>query len=209
MKERNIKGATLFNPRIYHSSYLNKVILQCDSRAERDFLIDCEFDTSIKRFMTQPNGFVYEYEGKKRRYTSDVRIEYNDGSLRDIEVKDARFAKSTELKKKVAHISGLLQKYQKSSLTLVTSDDIQKDAGHVARKILYPYLFIDISEGLFKAGIKALSRSDMAIAELEERFLGWGATRTDAWAFLAKQYSNINFLDESEISPATTIQWSK
>lgn len=209
MKERNIKGATLFNPRIYHSSYLNKMILQCDSSAERDFLIDCEFDTSIKRFMTQPNGFVYEYKGKKRRYTSDVRIEYKDGSLRDIEVKDARFANSRELKDKVAHISELLQKHQRSSLTLVTSDDIEKDAGHVTRMILYPYMFTDLSEDLWKKGVKALYRADMTISQLEEHFLGWGAKRTDAWAFLAMQYSNIRFLGDPAISPATTIQWSK
>ncbi|RUO36942.1 hypothetical protein CWE13_08845 [Aliidiomarina shirensis] len=209
MKQRNIKGATLFNPRIYHPSYLNKMSLQCDSEWERRFLIDCEFDKSIKRFMTQPNSFIYTYDGKKRRFTSDVRIEYKNGSFRDIEIKDARYSASDELDKKVAHISELLKKHQKSSLTIITSDDIQRDPGHVTRQLLYRYMFIELPEALWKAGVKALQRSSMTISELEDRFIKLGGTRHSAWAFLAKQYSDINFSDEPQISPLTTIKWSK
>lgn len=72
MKQRYIKGANLFHPRIYHPSFLNRKTLQCDSSLERDFLIECEFDPSIKRFMTQPNSFHYRYEGRKRRFNGTM-----------------------------------------------------------------------------------------------------------------------------------------
>lgn len=209
MKQRYIKGATLFNPRIYHPSYLNKVILQCDSRWERDFLIDCEFDKSIKRFMTQPNSYSYVYQGKTRRVTNDVRIEYHNGTFRDIEVKDARWADSKKLSEKVSHISGLLQEHQKSSLTLVTSEDIHRDPSHVTRKILYNFMFLNVDEVLSKMAIKSLVNSEMTISDLEQRFEQKSASKPTAWAFLAKHFSSIDFIGKPEISPSTTIRWSK
>jgi hypothetical protein len=209
MKQRNIKGATLFNPRIYHQSFLNSATLQCDSRSERDFLIDCEFDKSIKRFMTQPNSYSYEYQGKTRRVTNDVRIEYCDGTFRDFEVKDARYADSQALHDKIDYISELLKKHQNSSLTLVTTDDIYGDPSHVTRKILYNFMFLNVPEELSKMAIKSLVKSDMSIANLEQRFEQKGADKTRAWAFLAKQYASIEFLGDPEISSTTIIRWSK
>ena len=211
MKQRYIKGANLFPPRIYHPSFINRKTLQCDSSLERDFLIGCEFDPSIKRFMTQPNSFHYRYEGRKRRYTSDVRIEFKDGRFLDVEVKDVeqtKGIKGEKLKKKIALISELLQTYQNSSLALITSDDIALKPGYEIRKTLYRFLFVQVERSLMKKGRELLAHSDLVVSKLENCFEQWGADRSHAWAFIAQNYSSINFCDEPAITTNTLLKWS-
>lgn len=211
MKQRYIKGANLFHPRIYHPSYLNRMTLQCDSSLERDFLIECEFNPSIKRFMTQPNSFHYKYEGRKRRYTSDVRIEFKDGRFLDVEVKDAeqtKGIKGEKLKKKIAFISELLQTHQNSSLDLITSDDIARKPGYEIRKTLYRFLFVHVDSSLEERGRELLALSDLTVSKLESHFEQWGADRSHAWAFIAQNYSSINFCDEPAITTNTLLKWS-
>jgi hypothetical protein len=209
MKARYIKGATLFNPRIRFTSVKNRATFQCDSRWESDFLIDLEFDSSVKQYATQPTSFTYDYKGKKRRYTPDVALKRQNGKIEHVEVKDATYAHSPELQDKIAYLSNLLQIYQNSSLTLVTSEDIHRDPGHVTRKILYKYMDITVSEPLKKMAIGALYKSDMPIHALETRFTQKGASKVTAWAFLAQYYNVINFNGNPSISSNTTINWSK
>ncbi|MCB5228380.1 hypothetical protein JAO78_016365 [Alishewanella sp. 16-MA] len=208
MKQRNIKGASLLNPRIYHQSVLNKATLQCDSRWEHDYLIICEFDKSIKRFMTQPNSFAYQMNGKTRRYTPDVRIQKHDGQIMDFEIKDTRYSKKPELHEKIAHIDGLLKQYQDSSLTLVTSNDILAETKLTAMKTLYKFLNIDVPESVQLSVKSELDASEIAISDLEKLFIQKGFERIHAWAFLAKQFSFVTFNNNSSICPNTLIQVS-
>jgi hypothetical protein len=209
MKQRNIKGATLFNPRIYFQSVLNCSTLQCDSHNERDFAIDLEFDDTVIRYVTQPQSFIYEYKGKKRRFTEDFLVERKNGGLERFEIKDARFADSQELRDKIAHLSDLYRKYQNSDLTLVTSKDIHDDPSHVTRKILYKYMGLDVPEELTKIAIKSFCKAEMTIEDLEQRFVQKQVSRTQAWAFLAQHYSSITFLGNPNISSTTIISWGK
>tara|TARA_R110002012_G_scaffold41523_2_gene113485 strand:- start:7165 stop:7794 length:630 start_codon:yes stop_codon:yes gene_type:complete len=209
MKQRNIKGATLFNPRIRFTSIKNHATFQCDSRWECDLLIDLEFDSSVKQYATQPISFTYEYKGKKRRYTSDIALIRQDGKIEHIEVKDAKYAGSPALRDKISHLSHLLQTHQNSSLTLVTSDDIHSDPAHETRHILYKYMSIKVSDALKKMAIRALYKSDMSIHALETRFIQKGADKTIVWAFLAQHYSSISFGGNPAISSHTIISWSK
>lgn len=209
MKVRNMKGATLFNPRIYFESLLNNSTMKCESRDEANFLIDLEFNNSVKRFVTQPKSFMYEYLGKVRRYTADVGVEYIDGSIEMFELKHTRYANTEGLHEKIAHISGLLTRYHNSKLTLVTSADIDSDPSHVTRKILYKYKSLNVDESVKKSAIRALYKSEMTIKALECLFTTRGASRASAWAFMAQHFSSIKFFGDSNISPNTSINWSK
>lgn len=209
MKQRNISGATLFNPRIYHQSYLNRATLQCDSRWERDYLIDCEFDKTITRFATQPISFTYKYDKKTCRFTSDILLQRIGGTFEHIEIKDYRYADCQTLRNKISHISSLLEKHQNSSLTLVTSKDIYDDPSHITRKILYKYMFVIVPDELTKMAISALYKSEMLIEDLEHRFIQKGGKRTDVWAFLAQHYSSIVFHGKPNLSSTNIINWSK
>ncbi|NVJ64761.1 MAG: hypothetical protein HWD84_11120 [Flavobacteriaceae bacterium] len=209
MKARYIKGATLFNPRLRFTSVKNRATFQCDSRWESDFLIDLEFDSSVKRYATQPTSFTYDFKGKQRRYTSDVVLMRQNGKVEHIEVKDAAYADSPELRDKIAYLSDLFGKYQNSSLTVVTSKDIHRDPGHVTRKILYKYMDISVSDALKRMAIRALYKADMPIHALETRFIQRGVDRVSAWAFLAQHYNNIIFVGNPSISSNTIICWSK
>ncbi|MDP5130612.1 MAG: hypothetical protein NWQ54_06995 [Paraglaciecola sp.] len=207
MKQRNNTGASLLIPRIYHQSVKNNATLQCDSRWERDFLTDQEFNPMVKRFMSQPLSFVYSINGKKRRYTGDVRVEFTDGSFADYEIKDKAYANDEKLLAKIEYVSSLLKKHQNSSLTLVTSADIHADPSHVTRKILYPYKYLTINRELEIKALKALYKAQRSIKDLEERFEKQGYERFNAWTFLAKHYSSIVFHGNPNISSSTLISW--
>ncbi|MGE4503512.1 MAG: TnsA endonuclease N-terminal domain-containing protein [Thiomicrospira sp.] len=58
-----------------------------ESGLERDAFILVEFDTNVSQFKAQPRTFYYVKDGKKRRYTPDVLVEYKNGQRLYIEIK--------------------------------------------------------------------------------------------------------------------------
>lgn len=58
-----------------------------ESGLERDALILLEFDPSVLQFTSQPRTFYYIHNGRKRRYTPDILVEYTNGDKLYIEIK--------------------------------------------------------------------------------------------------------------------------
>jgi hypothetical protein len=61
-----------------------------ESSLERDALLLAEYDKSIVSFKTQPKRFYFELEGKRRHYTPDIFVTYNNGLNLFVEVKYRR-----------------------------------------------------------------------------------------------------------------------
>jgi uncharacterized protein YdhG (YjbR/CyaY superfamily) len=209
MKERLIKGATLFNPRIYHQSYLNACTLICESPHEQHHCIDLEFDPSIEAFTTQPASFKYEYRGKMRRVTFDVMSRDTSGVITQYELKDAKYARCPALLEKMAFLTELFKTHQNMVIKFITSDETYADPSHTTRRILYKFMPLNVPINIKEMAIRSLYKSEITIGALEKKFVQKNVDRTFAWAFLAQQYSSITFVGEPEISPSTLISWSQ
>lgn len=56
--------------------------IMCESSLEFDACFHHEYNENIKYFGSQPEGFYYNFEGKKLPYTPDAVIHYKDGSVK-------------------------------------------------------------------------------------------------------------------------------
>ncbi|HIF9452186.1 TnsA endonuclease N-terminal domain-containing protein [Photobacterium damselae] len=76
------------NKNIYKfSSLKNQDVVMCESRLERDCCYHFEYDLDVVQYESQPEGFCYDFNGKKRPYTPDFLVTYHDGTLEYVEVK--------------------------------------------------------------------------------------------------------------------------
>lgn len=53
----------------------------CEGSIEFDACFHHEFNHSVESFSSQPQGFYYEFDGKRLPYTPDTLIRYVDGRL--------------------------------------------------------------------------------------------------------------------------------
>ncbi|HIF9068080.1 TPA: TnsA endonuclease N-terminal domain-containing protein [Photobacterium damselae] len=76
------------NKNIYKfSSLKNQDVVMCESRLEKDCCYHFEYDPDVVQYESQPEGFYYDFNGKKRPYTPDFLVTYHDGTLEYVEVK--------------------------------------------------------------------------------------------------------------------------
>lgn len=51
-----------------------------ESSLERDWLLSLAFDPRVKRMLEQPFKMEYDHEGRTRRFTPDMQVDYCEGS---------------------------------------------------------------------------------------------------------------------------------
>ncbi len=59
----------------------------CEGSLEKDCCYHFEYDPDVVRYESQPEGFYYDYNGKKLPYTPDFLATYLDGTFEYVEVK--------------------------------------------------------------------------------------------------------------------------
>jgi len=92
MPIKNRDKYSRIKPAIEFYSKKNRGQMFCESRTEVGALYELEFDTTIRRYQTQPDTFSYRRNGCKRRYTPDVLCEGTDGRFWFEEIKSWRGA---------------------------------------------------------------------------------------------------------------------
>lgn len=87
MYKRNLrKPSPIKHVRKFASAKVNQTIM-CESPLEFDACFHHEYNDSIERFESQPEGFYYDFEGEKRPYTPDMLVKFFDGTLKFHEYK--------------------------------------------------------------------------------------------------------------------------
>ncbi|WP_305812118.1 TnsA endonuclease N-terminal domain-containing protein [Photobacterium leiognathi] len=76
------------NKNIYKfSSLKNRDAVMCEGSLEKDCCYHFEYDPDVVQYESQPEGFYYDFDGKKRPYTPDFLVTYLDGTVEYVEVK--------------------------------------------------------------------------------------------------------------------------
>ncbi|WP_318513811.1 Tn7 transposase TnsA N-terminal domain-containing protein [Photobacterium leiognathi] len=76
------------NKNIYKfSSIKNQDVVMCEGSLEKDCCYHFEYDPDVVQYASQPEGFYYDFNGKKRSYTPDFLVNYHDGTFEYVEVK--------------------------------------------------------------------------------------------------------------------------
>lgn len=205
---RKLPKSSLVKQLIQFPSLKNRRALFCESRLERDALIELEFDKSVERYVTQPGSYAWDYQGKTRRYTPDI-LKQCKGEFTLVEVKPASKLDKPEQAAKYAALQQQFRERQGIELTLLTCADIQRNDDHIRREVLYPYLKLRLPREANKLGKTVLKQGGaMPIATLEQAFAQAGYTRVEAWTFLAKHYHKLTFTGSANLTIHSTITWS-
>lgn len=110
MPTKNLDKYSQVKPSIAFYSKKNRQQMFCESRVEVGALLELEFDSRIKRYVTQPDSYSYTRDGHKRRYTPDVLCQGVDGSYWYEEFKSWEGANSERFEAKFLFLTDLFQR---------------------------------------------------------------------------------------------------
>ncbi len=138
MYNRNLRKPNP-NKNIYKFiSVKNKTSIMCESSLEYDTCFLFEYNVNIVSYQSQPSGFEYPFEGKKRFYTPDFLVEYVDLTKEYFEVKPSVRAVESEFVQKFNAIK-VAVKQQQTSISLITERQIHIQPRLDNAKLLYRY----------------------------------------------------------------------
>ncbi|MGF1884745.1 Tn7 transposase TnsA N-terminal domain-containing protein [Photobacterium profundum] len=119
-------------------SVKNKTSIMCESSLEYDTCFLFEYNVDIVNYQSQPSGFEYIFEEKKRFYTPDFLAEYVDLTKEYFEVKPYFRAVETEFVQKFKAIKVSVNK-KKTAISLISERQIHIQPRLDNAKLLYRY----------------------------------------------------------------------
>ncbi len=130
----------------YFASYKNKTQIAFESTLERDFYMFLEFEKNVLKYEEQPMRINYEYtDNKKRRYTPDTLVSYEDGTQKLFEVKYANeLDNNPELQQKISILKEHIKEKHGLDFEVFTDELIDKQYLENL-KFLYKFVFIPSS----------------------------------------------------------------
>ena len=209
-EDRKLPKSSLIRPVIQFYSAKNRAAMYCDSDLEADGLCFLEFAPSVKRYVTQPKSFGWQYQKRKLRYTPDILVEFVNGNYEFIEVKPLALTEESEFAEKFEALQANFSEWQERELRLMTCREIRHQDEHLRRHQLYQFRKREpVTEEQQQLGKSVLtSHETLKIQDLVLAFESKGYTPIDAWTFLSHQYHNIDFLGKPTLTINTQIKWS-
>lgn len=175
---------------------------KCDASIEHDFILTCFFNPEVTFIKTNLTSVVID--SRNHRYTADILIGYENGSLEYIECKSAREMRSKKKQEKFAQLGKGYQEAN-SSLRVVTDEEIRK--GYTITNLKRFYLYLT-SPKPSKSIIKVIcdtvnARINISFAELSKCLKQQGIYQRDIWCCLARRYLQTDI--EKYIGPKSVI----
>jgi len=208
--DRKLPKSSLVRPLMQFYSVKNKAAMFCESQLEKDVLKMLEFSPNVESYITQPKSFRWVFANKSLRYTPDVLIKFCDGKYEYGETKPLSKATIESFKKKFAALQEKFVNGQNINLRLITCEDARHRDDHILRHHLYRFLKNDIDGQRFTDIGKTTipTHSKISLRELADAYVSEGFRSCDAYTFVARNFSNINFFGRPTLTTNSTINWS-
>lgn len=144
----------------YFASYKNHSQISFESVLERDLFMLLEFDSNVVSYEEQPIQIYYPYYDKKRRYTPDILVSYQDGTKKLIEVKyTSEFSKKPELIEKFDILKSFFLKNHDLNFEVFTEKQINTQYLENL-KFLYKFAFIPANKQYSSIISKIIQQQD-------------------------------------------------
>jgi|TARA_B100001063_G_scaffold232238_1_gene247132 hypothetical protein len=92
-----------------------------ESLNETYICLSLDFDPTVKSYTTQPDSFFYcTDDGKRRRYTPDLLIQYTNGAMKFVEIKPEGFTHSDAFKQQFKRHQEVILSQTGCPLILIT-----------------------------------------------------------------------------------------
>jgi hypothetical protein len=207
--DRKLPKSSLIRPITQFYSVKNKAGMFCESQLEKDVLRMLEFSPNVESYITQPKSFLWTYNGKKLRYTPDTLIKFVAGSFEYGETKPLSKTTSEAFKMKFAALQEEFSVGQGKILRLFTCEDARHGDNHIRRHHLYRFLKNDVAGKRFTdIGVSVIpTQSKISLKELATAYTAEGFKECDAYTFVARHFSKINFFGRPVITTDSIINW--
>ncbi|TRX55163.1 TnsA endonuclease N-terminal domain-containing protein [Thalassomonas sp. M1454] len=142
-------------------THKGKKRIKLESQLEMDGMMHLELNKDVVSFKEQPFSFMYEFDGKQRRYTPDFLVKYRSGQYESQEIKPSYEAINPKFIAKFARLSEVFNQIIGHPLKLMTSDEIRK--GHTISNLrnLYRFIQMPFSESLVSTGLATFKEGEL------------------------------------------------
>lgn len=184
MPTKNLDKYSQVKPSIAFCSKKNNQQMFCESRVEYGALLELEFDSSIKRYVTQPDSYSYTRDGHKLRYTPDVLCQGVDGSYWYEEVKNWEGANSEDFEARFLFLTDLFQDEIGYPLRLRISEGPHNCAWRGNLQFLYRFLGYAFEDLVYQS--LTTIRKPETVGEVFQRLGPDKFSLVSIWAALAQ-----------------------
>jgi hypothetical protein len=207
--DRKLPKSSLIRPVVQFYSVKNKAAVFCESQLEKDVLKMLEFSPSVESYVTQPKSFKWTFNDKTLRYTPDVLIKFTRGVFEYVETKPLSKTTNESFESKFSALQDKFINGQNIELRLVTCEDARHADDHILRHHLYRFLKNDIEGQRFTdIGMSTIpTLSKISLRELADAYESEGLKDCDAYTFVARNFSKINFFGRPTLTTNSTINW--
>ncbi|UTZ21196.1 TnsA endonuclease N-terminal domain-containing protein [Vibrio campbellii] len=187
------------------SSLKNRDAVMCEGSLEKDCCYHFEYDPDVVRYESQPEGFYYDFNGKKRPYTPDFLVTYHDGTFEYVEVKphtktlSKTFKQEFSARKEAANRRGV-------GLVLVTDKQIRDGYFLKNTELVHRYSGCIAGDELaIKVYSYLIAQNTMKISDLADSIgESIGRVFASVLRLIAVGKANVD-LDIAQLSESTTV----
>jgi hypothetical protein len=207
--DRKLPKSSLIRPTVQFYSVKNRASMFCESQHEKDGFKMLEFSPKVESYVTQPKSFKWTFDGKNLRYTPDVLIKYCADTYEYVEIKPLSKTTTESFNRKFSALQDEFINGQNIRLRLMTCEDIRHGDDHTLRHHLYRFLKNDIGGQRFTdIGMSTIPKlSQISLRELADAYGSEGFKDCDAYTFVARNFSKINFFGRPTLTTNSTINW--
>lgn len=202
MTLRKLDRTSRVKPSINFYSHKLKALAYAESILEMDAYLRLEFETTVKRYLTQPYSFKLEINNKMTRYTPDALVEDIHGNHFFLEVKPETKVNEEKNKTKFLQIKSFFEDELNVPFKIITEKDIRSDKLIPNLQQLYGFLNVALNKKVTTKIMNALPE-EITVKTLENISCLQGQLAHYAWALIAHGYFNFNF--EKMLTKSTLI----
>jgi hypothetical protein len=120
-------------------SLKNDAVVRTLSILEFDFCFHLEYNPDVTRYISQPHGYLYQFNGRKCRYTPDFLVDGSKGRSTFVEVKHSSQIFKTDFRERFAEKQRVAYEEHGRRLLLVSEKQIRIDPIYSNLKLLHRY----------------------------------------------------------------------
>jgi hypothetical protein len=188
----------------YFPSKLNNKTMRAESMFEINGMYFLEFDDSVAQYQSQPSSFVYEDDGKEKRYTPDFLIVKHTGEYQFIELKPYKFTQNNSFLHKHGRLNDYFLTRYNTPLTLWTEKDFFDPILNINHRRFYCYRNYDFSRYNMDKVYEVISPCK-TVGEVYEKCEQFDSTKAMAPALFANRLVNVDFYSEFKFSNSVEV----
>jgi hypothetical protein len=163
---RQLGKANHGKPIIHFNSVKTNCSQHADSINEKGSLCYYEWNPNVRDYITQPFSILYDFNGKIRKYTPDLLVEYTNGDLKFVEIKESQGVLNADFVEKFPTLQAVFKDVIGYPLELFNKSIEMPGKASANIDVLLRYQVISMEEKLNQQIKQSMSNSENTMRDL-------------------------------------------